>query len=65
MHDIKTIRKDSKTFLKKISERNVKIDIENLLTLDKKNRELIQSREKLEQEKKIISQKRTLFSSFF
>ena len=63
MHDIKTIRKDSKTFLKKISERNVKIDIENLLTLDKKNRELIQSREKLEQEKKIISQKKdkTLF----
>ncbi len=63
MHDIKAIRKDSKTFLKKISERNVKIDIENLLTLDKKNRELIQSREKLEQEKKIISQKKdkTLF----
>jgi len=63
MHDLKKIRKDPKTFLKKISERNIKINIENLLILDKKNRELIQNREKLEQEKKNISQKKdkTLF----
>jgi len=58
MHDLKKIRKDSKNFLKKLNERKVKIDIENLLTLDKKNRELIESKEKLEQEKKIISQKK-------
>ena len=58
MHDIKIIRKNPDFFLKKISERNVKIDIKSLLDLDKKNRELIQNKEKLEQEKKIISQKK-------
>ena len=58
MHDIKIIRKKPNFFLKKLSERNVKIDLEGLLDLDKKNRELIQSKEKFEQEKKIISQKK-------
>ena len=58
MHDIKIIRKNPNFFLKKLSERNVKIDLEGLLDLDKKNRELIQSKEKFEQEKKIISQKK-------
>ena len=55
MHDIKLIRKDPDLFLKKIVHRNIKVDIKNLLDLDTKNRELIQSKEKLEQEKKIIS----------
>ena len=58
MHDIKIIRKNPNFFSKKLSERNVKIDLEGLLDLDKKNRELIQSKEKFEQEKKIISQKK-------
>ena len=58
MHDIKVIRKNPDIFLKKLSERNTKIDIKSLLDLDKKNRELIQNKEKLEQEKKIISQKK-------
>ena len=58
MHNIKLIRKDPDYFLKKLSERNVKIDINHLIDLDKKNRELIQKRETLEQEKKIISQKK-------
>ena len=58
MHDIKIIRKDSDFFKKKISERNAEIDIKALLDLDKKNRELIQNKEKLEQEKKIISKKK-------
>jgi len=58
MHDIKIIRKDPEFFKKKISERNVEIDIEKLLDFDKKNRNLIQVKEKLEQEKKIISQKK-------
>ena len=58
MHDIKIIRKKPNFFLKKLSERNIKIDLEGLLDLDKKNRELIQSKEKFEQEKKIISQKK-------
>ena len=58
MHDIKAIRKDPNSFLKKLSDRNVKIDLKNLLNLDETNRELIQKKEKLEQEKKVISQKK-------
>jgi len=58
MDDIKIIRKNPDFFNKKISERYVNIDIKNLLDLDKKNRELIQGKEKFEQEKKIISQKK-------
>jgi len=56
MHSIKEIRKNPNFFSKKILERNLKIDIKIILDLDKKNRELIQNKEKLEQEKKIISQ---------
>jgi len=58
MHEIKIIRKNPDFFKKKISERNTEIDIKKLLDLDKKNRELIQNKEKFEQEKKIISQKK-------
>ena len=36
MHDIKVIRKSPDVFLKKISERNSKIDIKSLLDLDQK-----------------------------
>ena len=57
MHNIKFIRKEPDLFLKKLSQRNIKIDIKSLLDLDKKNRDLIQNKEKLEQEKKIISKK--------
>ena len=57
MHDIKLIRKNPDFFLKKLVERNSKIDLKFLLDLDEKNRDLIQNKEKLEQEKKIISQK--------
>ena len=55
MHNIKFIRKEPELFLKKISHRNINVDLKSLLNLDKKNRDLIQSREKLEQEKKILS----------
>jgi len=55
MHNIKSIRKDPELFTKKIIERNADIDLKFFLDLDKKNRELIQAKEKLEQEKKIIS----------
>ena len=58
MHDIKLIRKDPDNFSRKIAERNTQFDVKKLLDLDKKNRELIQNKEKLEQEKKIISQKK-------
>ena len=59
MHDLKIIRKDPESFLKKISYRNENINIKFLLNLDKENRELILNKEKLEQEKKIISQKKS------
>ena len=58
MHNIKLIRKDPDYFIKKLADRNVNTDLKSLLRLDKKNRELIQSKEKLEQEKKIISKKK-------
>tara|TARA_Y100000590_G_scaffold309359_1_gene349373 strand:+ start:69 stop:1322 length:1254 start_codon:yes stop_codon:yes gene_type:complete len=58
MHDIKIIRNDPELFSKKISERNVVFDVKKLLDLDKKNRDLIQKKEKFEQEKKTISQKK-------
>ena len=58
MHNIKFIRNETNLFTKKIKDRNVNIDLKNLLDLDKKNRELIQSKEKLEQEKKTISKKK-------
>ena len=58
MHDIKSIRKNPDFYIKKFAQRNVNFDIKKLLDLDKKNRELIQSKEKFEQEKKIISQKK-------
>ena len=57
MLDIKLIRKDPDFFLKKLNNRNIDIDLHKVLELDKKSRNLIQSKEKLEQEKKIISKK--------
>ena len=58
MHDIKLIRKNPDIFVKKLADRNIKFDLKNLLDLDEENRKLIQKKEKLEQEKKIISKKR-------
>jgi len=58
MHSIKLIRTNSDFFIKKLEERNIKINLVDLINLDKKYRKLIQKREKLEQEKKIISKKK-------
>ena len=55
MHNIKDIRKNFEYFSKKIAERNVKLDLKELMDLDETNRELLQKKEKLEQEKKNIS----------
>ena len=46
MHNIKFIRKEPDLFLKKIINRNSKIDLSNILKLDQKNRDLIQKKEK-------------------
>ena len=55
MHNIKEIRKDLDFFKKKISERNSYINFDELITQDKENRELIQQKEKKEQEEKLLS----------
>ena len=52
MHNIKLIRDKKNYFEKKFKDRNLNINLDDLLSLDKKNRELIQKKEKLEQEKK-------------
>ena len=55
MHNLKDIRKNLELFKKKIKDRNVEINFNELLSLDVKNRELIQKKEALEQKKKKIS----------
>ena len=55
MHNLKLIRENLSTFKDKISKRNTKIDFDQLIQLDKKHREIIGKKEKLEQEKKTIS----------
>ena len=55
MHNLKFLRENLSTFKDKISKRNVKIDFDQLIQLDKKHREIIGNKEKLEQQKKIIS----------
>ncbi len=64
MHNIKDIRNNFDDFKKIIKSRNVLIDFDKILDLDKKNRLVIQSKESLEQEKKSISKKqdKTLFT---
>ena len=55
MHNIKLVRKDLDLFIKKILERNINISLNDIKNIDEKNRKLIQKKEILEQEKKIIS----------
>ena len=52
MHSIKEIRNNLVFFKKKISQRNSLINFDELIILDEKNRDLIQQKEKKEQEKK-------------
>ena len=55
MHNIKDIRLNSENFINLLKGRNSDIDINELLLLDKSNRDLIKKKELLEQEKKKIS----------
>ena len=64
MHSIKLIRKKPDFFLKKLGHRNINISLKSILDLDRKNRKLIQSKEKLEQEKKNISLKKKTKDNF-
>ena len=58
MHNLKLIRSNPEIFSEKLKDRNVNFDLKNLLNIDKENRELIQKKEKLEQEKKLISKQK-------
>ena len=55
MHNIKDIRQNPDIFKKELSKRFVDIDLKKILSLDEKNRKLIQDKETLEKEKKDIS----------
>ena len=55
MHNIKDIRKNLEFYKNKIAQRNSNINFDTLIKLDEKNRELIQQKEKKEQEKKLLS----------
>jgi seryl-tRNA synthetase len=55
MHSIKDIRSNFDQFKTKIKTRNVDINLDEILNLDKKNRSLIQEKETFEKEKKDIS----------
>ena len=55
MHNLKEIRKNFSKFAKSLEKRSVNADFANLEKLDELNRELIQKKESLENEKKEIS----------
>jgi len=57
MHSIKDIRNNFDNFKNIIKSRNVSINLDHILDLDKNNRKLIQEKETLEQKKKEISKK--------
>ena len=54
MHNIKEIRKDFSKFQKSLEKRNLNVDLEKIQKLDEQNRDLIQKKENLEQEKKLF-----------
>jgi len=55
MHNIKEIRKDFSKFQKSLEKRNINVDFEKIQKFDEQNRDLIQKKESLEKEKKVIS----------
>ena len=55
MHNIKELRKNLKTFKKKLLDRNFDLNTDLFERLDCKNRKLISEKEKLEQEKRVLS----------
>jgi len=54
MHNIKDIKNNLKSFKDGLKKRFIDIDLDNILTLDEKNRKLIQEKEILESEKKLF-----------
>ena len=55
MHNLKDLRKNLDTYKKNFKSRNANFDVEYFKKKDNLNRELINKKEKLEQEKKLLS----------
>ena len=55
MHNLKDLRKNLDILKKKFQNRNAQFDVSNFKKIDTLNRDLISKKEKLEQEKKILS----------
>ena len=55
MHNIKDIRENFNQFKKNLLKKNIQVNFEEIINLDKDNRKLIQKKEALEKEKKDIS----------
>ena len=55
MHNIKDIRNNFEDFKNSVKDRNFDVNLDDIVELDKKNRILIQDKEKFEMEKKSIS----------
>ena len=55
MHNIKDIRNNFEDFKNSIKHRNIDINLDEIIELDKKNRNFIHDKEKFEMEKKSIS----------
>ena len=58
MHNIKEIRQNLEHYKDKLKSRNIDVNYDDLISLDEKNRSLIQKKELLEKEKKEISKKK-------
>ena len=57
MHNLKDLRKNIKEIKRQFEERNVIFDVDQFVELDKSNRDLINKRELLEQEKDLSKSK--------
>ncbi len=55
MHNLKELRNNAELYKKKFKERNFIFNIDEFIEIDKQNRELIKTKETLEQEKKSLS----------
>ena len=63
MHSLKDLRKNFNIYKKKLSDRNFDLKFDLFEKLDKDNRKLISEKEKLEQEKKILSKSKDKLNS--
>ena len=57
MHNIKNLRENLQKFINSIKSRNIEVNFDEIISLDKENRELIHKKEIFEKEKKDISKK--------